>query len=98
MGNKYDLPNLADIFSDLQQGKHLCYEDDKKYFPLVEMEKDYKACFDALGYELVHHPRGFFISKQIRTKPIMRISNRWLCLRFYSLTTLIGRKMIWKML
>ncbi|WP_136799690.1 condensin complex protein MksE [Desulfosediminicola ganghwensis] len=68
MDNKYDLPNLAQIFSDLQQGKHLCYMDGSKFFSLVDRKKDFTACFSALGYELIYHPREFFYFKANKNK------------------------------
>lgn len=59
MKNPYDLPNLAVIFQELQAGKHLCHTDKEKYFSIHNESKKYTNLFEALGFELVMHPKNF---------------------------------------
>ncbi len=63
MGNKYELPYLAELFQLLITGKHICSQDNAKYYALQEKPEDYKVLFKALGYELVIDPRDFFYFK-----------------------------------
>lgn len=60
MSNKYELPYLTEIFQLLQTGKHICCQDGGKFFALQEKPDEYTACFKALGYELIEHPKDFY--------------------------------------
>ena len=55
-----DLPHLKQIFDDLRRGKHLAEGDGPHVHALREQTEAYARLFDALGFSLVHHPRGFF--------------------------------------
>ena len=55
-----DLPSLKRIFDDLRRGKHLAEGDGPHVHALREHVEAYTRLFDALGFSLVQHPRGFF--------------------------------------
>ena len=55
-----DLPELKRIFDDLRRGKHLAEGDGPHVHALRENAEAYTRLFDALGFALVQHPRGFF--------------------------------------
>ena len=54
------LPHLAEIFSALTRGQHLCRENGKLYQALQEQEAEYEHLFHCLGYRLVADERGFY--------------------------------------
>ncbi len=54
------LPHLAEIFSSLTRGQHLCRESGKLYQALQEYEAEYEHLFHCLGYRLVADERGFY--------------------------------------
>ena len=55
-----ELPHLEHIFDDLRRGKHLAEGDGPHVHALRENVEAYARLFDALGFTLVQHPRGFF--------------------------------------
>jgi chromosome condensin MukBEF MukE localization factor len=55
-----ELPYLEQIFDDLRRGKHLAEGDGPHVHALRENVEAYARLFDALGFTLVQHPRGFF--------------------------------------
>jgi chromosome condensin MukBEF MukE localization factor len=55
-----ELPYLKRIFDDLRRGKHLAEGDGPHVHALREDTEAYARLFDALGFTLVQHPRGFF--------------------------------------
>lgn len=54
---------LADVFRSLRSGKHICHDDIAEYRDLDRNEELYRALFQGLGYELVHHGQGFYYFK-----------------------------------
>lgn len=55
-----DLPHLAEVFELLRRGRHVCAFDGAPHRALTAHEEAFKALFDALGFDLQAHPRGFF--------------------------------------
>ena len=55
-----ELPYLKRLFDDLRRGKHLAEGDGPHVHVLRENADAYARLFDALGFTLVQHPRGFF--------------------------------------
>ena len=53
-------PKLAEAFRLLRRGKHICRDDVQVYRDLKENKDRYLSIFQALGYELEHHPQDFF--------------------------------------
>ncbi len=59
-----DLPErLAEVFRSLRTGRHICRDDVADYRDLDRNEERYRALFQGLGYELVHHGQGFYYFK-----------------------------------
>ena len=54
------LPHLMEIFDLLRKGKHIAPEDTGIYFDLQTNEAALTELFTQLGFELIHHPRGFY--------------------------------------
>ena len=55
-----ELPYLMRIFDELRRGKHLAEGDGPHVHALREQVESYVRLFDALGFSLVQHSRGFF--------------------------------------
>ncbi|PKM46889.1 MAG: hypothetical protein CVV05_00295 [Gammaproteobacteria bacterium HGW-Gammaproteobacteria-1] len=58
--NRFALPRLPDLYSELRRGRHLCPEDGDLYALLDERPQDYIDLFSAIGYQLTRHRRGFY--------------------------------------
>ena len=59
-GTIADLPDLAEIFHELRQGRHLCQLDGTLYLSLLNHQQEFKQIFAALGFELRFHTHEFF--------------------------------------
>ena len=54
------MPHLRELFDRLRSGRHLCAEDGPLYLALRAQFQTYRALFEALGFDLVQHDRGFY--------------------------------------
>lgn len=53
-------PKLGEAFEALVKGRHISSFDGEVFYDLQQNFDAYRTVFDALGYELHNHPRGFF--------------------------------------
>ena len=58
---------LSEAFRALRTGKHVCVEDGTLYRVIEQDEDRYKVILSGLGYQLVHHPQGFYYLSGGRT-------------------------------
>jgi hypothetical protein len=54
-----ELAHLSEAFDRLRSGRHLCADDGAIYLALRANYDAYDAVFEALGFDLVRHERGF---------------------------------------
>jgi hypothetical protein len=54
------LPHLPELFERLRSGRHICADDGPLYLALRAEVGSYRALFEALGFDLVGHDRGFY--------------------------------------
>lgn len=55
-----DLPHLREIFDLLRSGHHISSADGALCLAVRDRLEEFRALFDALGFHLESHPRGFF--------------------------------------
>lgn len=55
-----ELTLLAPIFRELFKGYHLSRSEPESYAQLTTLQDQYRALFEALGFELICDPRGFY--------------------------------------
>lgn len=60
MSDLSELPQLRQIFDALRLGRHICAEDGMSFYSLRERFEEYARLFNALGFELCSHERGFY--------------------------------------
>ena len=60
MNEALSSPQLAELFRQLRNGRHICLEDGELYEALTEHAEDFTALFGALGFELVGHRKGIY--------------------------------------
>lgn len=53
-------PRLASVFRLLRSGRHLSREDDADFLDLDRNAEQYSHLLSGLGYQLRHHPQGFY--------------------------------------
>ena len=64
---------LAQVFRLLRQGKHVCRDDGAVFRDLERHEGRYRVVFQALGYQLIRHDRGFYYFQGDNTLPTVRL-------------------------
>ena len=64
---------LAQVFRLLKQGQHVCRDDGAAFRDLERHEDHYRVVFQALGYQLVRHDRGFYYFQGDNTVPTVRL-------------------------
>jgi hypothetical protein len=52
--------HLPDLFDRLRSGRHLCADDGALFLALRADFGTYRALFEAIGFDLVEHERGFY--------------------------------------
>lgn len=54
------LKHSVEIFDLLRTGRHLCAEDSPYFLTLRSQFEEYRALYEAVGFELVQHERGIY--------------------------------------